>query len=266
MQSGDIGNRAERNEVEQGEKVRFLARREIIPAAQFANQRDGKQEGDPDRSQMPVRRTFIAFVEAVGIDQRCRDRKIGRTFVMVDNDHVHASLARGGKCVMGHRTAIHGHDEAAALFGNAHQRLSAGAVAFQQAVGDIMRSVDAEIAQQADQQRGTRRAVDVVVAIDGDRFAADDSLGDSLRSLVHVAEHRRIRQESAQSRVALPVEIAAFNPAGEQQLRDDVVHRQRRTVVHRHVAFAPAPGPSGQRAFDTADGAGYGVCHDVSDT
>ena len=83
----DIGDGAERDEIEQVEQLGLGAVLEKAARAQRADQRGGEQEADADRGEMAVRGA-LALVEPVGVDQRERVRQRGGAFVVVDDDHV----------------------------------------------------------------------------------------------------------------------------------------------------------------------------------
>src|SRR3546814_3747366 len=78
-------------DIEQVDEARFGPVGEEIACAQRADQRRAEQEGDADRGEMAVRGAF-GFVEAVGVDQRMRDRQRGGAIVVNDDDHVDARL------------------------------------------------------------------------------------------------------------------------------------------------------------------------------
>ncbi len=61
--------------------------------AQRSDQRCAEQERDADRGEMAVLGA-LPLVEAVGVDQRERHGKLGRAFVMIDDDHVDSGIAR----------------------------------------------------------------------------------------------------------------------------------------------------------------------------
>ena len=88
LEPGDIGDGAERDEIEQVEDLRLGERLEEAAAAKLAQQRDAEQERHADRGEMAVRRAVRALVEPVGVDQRIGDGKQARALVMVDDDHV----------------------------------------------------------------------------------------------------------------------------------------------------------------------------------
>ena len=245
MQRGDIGDGAQRDHIEQREQVRLLAIGEETPLAQRTDQRDRQQKGDADRGEMPMRGGLVFLVEPVGIDQRDRLRKIGAAFVVIDHDHVDPCRMRHTQRLMRHGTAIDRDDQAGARLAQLDQRFARGAIAFEQAVGDVIARLDTQFAQEADQQRGTRRPIDVVIAIDGDRFARDDRLGNPVGGNVHIAEQRWIGQEIAQGRLAMPFDIGGLDTARKQQLADDIV-AQRRLGTQFHIAAAPTPCAAGE--------------------
>ena len=200
---------------------------EEAAAAQLAEQRDAEQEGHADRGEMAVRGAVRALVEPVGIDHaRCATGKQARALVMVDDDHVEPGglgfLERFERL----RAAIDADRDARAARLQLDQRLARRAVALHQPVGDVDHRLRAEPPQQQHEQGRAGRAVDVIIAEDRDRLAALDRVGEPLRALVHVLEAGRIGQEVADRRVAVAGKIVARDPAGEQQLVDQRVHRR----------------------------------------
>ena len=88
LQARDVGDGAERDEVEQVEDLGLGQRFEHAAAPHFPQQRNPEQKGHADRREMAVRRPVRILVEPVGIDQRVRRRKLARALVMIDDDHV----------------------------------------------------------------------------------------------------------------------------------------------------------------------------------
>ncbi len=155
-----------------------------------------------------------------------------------------------GKRLEGHRAAIDRDDQARSLGAEPHQRLAARPVSLEQAIGDIVPGLEAQIAQQADQQRGAGRAVDVVIAEDRHPLLRQHRLGQPVRCNVHVAEDRRIGEKLAQHRGPLLGQIFPRHAATEQQLVDDAIEMSGQAFADFHVAGAPAPGLSGKRGRD----------------
>ena len=131
---------------------------------------------------------------------------------MIDHDHVDPRIARGGQRLVRHRAAIDRDDQARSLFAQLHQRLSTGAVAFQQPVRDIIVRLAPEHAEQADQQSGGRCSIDIVIAVDGDLLARQDGLCEPIGGNLHILEDRRVGQESGQFRIALALQGIQYEP------------------------------------------------------
>ncbi len=255
-QLGDVGDRAQSNDVEQVDQPGFGAAIEPAPPTQGADQRGTEQEGDADRRQMPVRGPF-AFVEAVGVDQGQRPGKFGGAFVVIDDDHI--GLRFGGHVERLERlsAAIDGDDQVGAVAFEPDERFARGAVSLHQPVGDIGAGVVAELADQQDEERGGGRAVDVVIAEHHDGFARRYGVGQPLGGTVHVAKDRRVGHEAANRRGAVRVEVFAGAAAGQQQLGNQVVGRET-GIARIGREPAPVPGLAEDRAFDVEDEAGHG--------
>lgn len=114
---------------------------------------------------------------------------------------------------MRHGSAIDRDDQLATLAAQPDERLARRPIPFEQAIGDIGLALDTQAAQQAQEQRGTGRPVDVVIAIDRDALARDDRIGKPACGKVHVTEDRGIGQEIAQRGPTMAFEIVVRNPA-----------------------------------------------------
>ena len=119
---------------------------------------------------------------------------------MVDDDNVDSGRLRHRQGLEGLGAAIDGDDERGAALGDPHQRFARGAVTLHQPVGDIGLGLEAELAEQADQQGRRGRAVHVVIAEDRDRLLRRDGVGEPFGRLVHVAKDGRVGHEAAQGR------------------------------------------------------------------
>ena len=73
--------------------------------------------------------------------------------------------------------------------GERADRLDVRAVAFEDAVGDMHQRIEPARAQEQGEQRRGGRAVDVIVAEDGDALAALHGVGDALGGRLHRIEH-----------------------------------------------------------------------------
>ena len=94
LQARDIGDGAERDEIEQVDDLRLGKRLEEAAAAQLAQQRNAEQERHADRGEVPVRGAVRALIEPVRIDQRDGDGEQAGALVVVDDDHVEPGSAR----------------------------------------------------------------------------------------------------------------------------------------------------------------------------
>ena len=111
------------------------------------------------------------IVLAVGIDQRQRLRQRLRGLVVIEHDHVEAEPARELERLAADRSAIDRHDKLGAFGGEVRYRLRVGAVALGHPVGDVDDRLAAAGGQIFAEERRAARAIDVVVAEDGDALA-----------------------------------------------------------------------------------------------
>ncbi len=120
-----------------------------------------------------------------------------------------------------------------------------------------MMGCEAALAQIARQKRGRGGAIDVVVAENGDAFAARHRVGDAFRRLLHGGQHMRIGHRMLDGRIEergdrVGLDIAAGKDARQKfgklvALRD--VERAHGAALVEPVA----PSPSGRRVFDAKE-------------
>ena len=135
---------------------------------------------------------------------------------MIEHDHVKAEPARELEWLAADSPAIDRHDEPHAFGGEIRYRLGARAIALGHAVGDVDDRFATAGVQIFAEQRRAARAVDVVVAKDGDALAALDRLPQPLSRRLHVAQAIRVRHQVAQARVEMAVNRLRRNaPPGE---------------------------------------------------
>jgi hypothetical protein len=249
LQARDVGHGTERDEVEQIEDLRFGERLENAAAPQLPEQGDAEQEGHADRREVAMRRAVLALVEPVGIDQRIGERKLAGALVMVDDDHIQARISRFFQRVERLRAAINADGDACAFRLQFDERFARWAVTLHQPVGDIDHRLGAEPPEQQHEQRGAGRAVDVVIAEDGDRLALLHGVGEPPGALVHVRETAGVGEEVADPRVTVTGEVLARHAAGEQQVVNQRVHSQPRLGRP-----SPAPGLAAHGSFDVEGG------------
>ena len=249
LQASDVGDRAQRDEVEEVEHVRLFAGLEKPAPAKFAHQRDAEQEGHSDRGDMAVGGADFAFVEAVGVDHRHRHREQRGALVMIDDDHVEPGRRGLVERLERLRAAIDRDHQARTALLEADERRARRAIAFHQPVGDVGLRLDAQLAEHEDEQRRAGRAVDVVIAEDGDALLRLDRVRQPARTLVHVLERRRIWQEIADPRVAVPRQVFTTDSSRQQQLVDQSVEAPN--IIGAIVGRPPpAPRLAADRSFD----------------
>jgi hypothetical protein len=173
---------------------------------------------------------------------------------MVDHDDVEAELARLRQRLVAGGAAIDGDEEACPSRGERANRLGIGAVAFEQAIGDVDDGTEAAMVQIPPEQRRRCRSIDVIVAQDGDRFAAT-RLADAVARGAHAGERVRIRHQRAHRRIEEACDLVHLDPAtGEnarQQLGYIVVALCDRERARRVSLVEPvAPSAPASRALD----------------
>ena len=155
--------------------------------------------------------------------------------MVVDDDDVGAERCGACERLGARRPAVDRHDEAGALGDERLDRRRVGAVALEQAVGDIDARCDAVMGEEAAQQRGGRGAVDVVVAEQRHRLALLHRVGEARGRRVHVAQRAGI---------------------GHQRLERRVEHR--RHVVERDAARGEHAPQKLRQSVPLADGGRHG--------
>ena len=187
-----VAHGSERHEVEQAEKVGLDTIRVVAVAAECTRGGDQEQKDDTGRSQMPLAGEIVL---PVGIEDGEGRRKQLVGLVMVDNDHLRAARVGSLDGRAGRGAAIDGDDEGRTLLGKRGERGRRRPVAFGEAVGDVGRRRLPVGAQEALDQRHGRRAINIVVAEDGDRLGSADGAGEALRAPLHVLKACGVRQE-----------------------------------------------------------------------
>ena len=138
-QRDDVGDGAERDEIEQVKQVRRVAAGEPAAGPQRPDDGDRQQERHADRREMAERRAAI-LVEAARIDHGERGGEGGRRLVMVDDDDRDARVVRRTKRVEPLRPAVDGDDQRRAARRQRGHRGGGGPVALEQPVGGCTRA------------------------------------------------------------------------------------------------------------------------------
>ena len=160
---------------------------------------------------------------------------------MVDDDDLKSGGLGLRKRVICHCTAIDGHDQTAAPCADADKGLTRRAITLHQPVGDVITRIKTQHTQQADEQRRTGRAIDVIVPIDGDLFARLDRLRQTQCSMLHILEYRWVGHEVANGRVTVSFDIVPVNAARHKQLGHQIVRFEIR-ITPIGATAAPMPG------------------------
>jgi hypothetical protein len=190
--------------------------------------------------------------------------------MMVDHHHVEAELARLRNWLVAGGAAVDGDEERRAARGQRPHRLHVGAVALEQAIRNVDDRLAPAMTQVARERRRRGRAVDVVVAEDGDGFPADDRVGKPRRRCRHVRQHIGIRHQCPYRRIEKGRDLVDLDATpGEdarQQLGHVVVALRDRERTRRTALVEPVtPGAPAHRALDAEEEAPrrawrYGQC------
>ena len=170
----------------------------------------------------------------LGLISAMRDREQARALVMVDDDHVEPGRLGLLERLERLRAAIDADRDARAARLQLDQRLARRAIALHQPVGDVDDRLGAEPAQQQHQQRRAGRAVDVIIAEDGDRLAALDRVGEPLARPCPCPGSRTGRAGSRGS-------------SGRGGGRGRRARRRARAAARRPARPCRAPGSAGRR-------------------
>ena len=106
--------------------------------------------------------------------------QLGARLVVVGDDQLDAQLAGQGRLFHAGDAAIHGDDQLGPVGGQAADGLGVQPVAFVDAMGDVVAGLGAEQFQAEPEDGRAADAVDVVVAVDGDRPPGRDRVEDPL--------------------------------------------------------------------------------------
>ena len=105
---------------------------------------------------------------------------------MVDDDDGHAEPPRFRQRLEAGGAAIDGDQQRRALGGERAHCVRVGAIALEQAVGNMDQRIEPAMAQMPGEQRRRGRAVDVVVAEDRDLLAPHRSFRNALGGRLHL--------------------------------------------------------------------------------
>ena len=198
-QRRDIGHRAERDMMQHAEQIRLrpFAGPESA-AAQFAIDRDQRHQHEADGGEITEAGKIVGPVR---IHQRIDLGQFVAALVVIDDDDGHAELSRFRQRLEAGGAAIDRHQQRRALARQHPHGFDIGAVAFEDAVGNVDQRIEPAMAQMPGQQRRRGRAVDVVVAEDRDLLAARGRVRDALGRGFHLRHGVGIGHQFADGRI-----------------------------------------------------------------
>ena len=256
LERDHVGDGAQRHQIEQAEEVGLGALgRPKTARTQHAVERHDGHEHQPDGGQVAELRKVV---EAIGIDHGERGRQLLVGQMMVDHHHVETELARLRQRLVAAGAAIDGDQQRRALGGERAHRLHVGAVAFEQAIGDVDDRHKPALAQVA-RQRGRRgRAVDIVIAEDRDGFPTPDRIGQAYRRRRHAGEQVGIGHQRPHRRIEEGCDLLDRDPAPGEDARQKLGHvvvalRNRERARGALLVEPVAPGTAADRALDAEE-------------
>ena len=180
-QRDNIGDGAE------ADKIRKL--RKQLRHLLFGRKRADQFERDADAG--PVLE-FARAIAAVRVDHRFGARQMGADLVVVGHNEFHAKVIDVFRFFQRGNAVIHGDDQLDAVLKQTVDRLAVQAVALAVAVGDVAHHIRADHFKIKIQQRRSRDAVRVIVAVNRDALPCVQRKLDRLHGLVHIADGKRI--------------------------------------------------------------------------
>ncbi len=136
--------------------------------AQSAIERDERHEDDARGAEIAEAGEVVL---TVGVNERRRFRQRLRGLMVIEHDHIKAKLARDLERLAADGSAVDRHHERRASRGEILNGFDIGAIALGHAVGDVDDRLQPAGVQIFGQQRRAARAVDIVIAEDGDLLA-----------------------------------------------------------------------------------------------
>ena len=143
--------------------------------------------------------------------------------MVIEHDHVEAKPACDLERLMTDSAAVDGHHERRAARGETLNCLDIGAVTLGHTVGDMDDRLQPTGLQIFAQQRRAARAIDVVVAEDGDLLMAHDRTPKALRSRGHIAQAVGVRHQIAEARREMTIDRVRQDAAPCKDAREQIV-------------------------------------------
>ena len=177
--------------------------------------------------------------------------------MVIEYDDVEAEFFGQRERLEADDAAVNGDDEARALRRERPHRLAIGAIALDDAVGDMDDGLAAAVPQELRQQRGACGAIDVVVAKDGDLLLSPHGVDKPRDRRLHVLQGKRVGHQIAQRRIEIALDLVQPDPSPGQHPRHhvalpaDLRNRQRPRLAR---AIEPgAPRAIEKRALDVEE-------------
>jgi len=179
--------------------------------------------------------------------------------MVVQHDDVEAEVAGDGEGLVADGPAIHGDQQRGALAGEHADGVGVGAVALEDAVGDVQqrfgRPGGAPI---VDQQRRRAGAVDVIIPEDRDLLASLDGVRHAGERLVHGGQRRGVGHQLADRRIEVTRRLGHAHAAPGENAGEQIVdpmrlgQRQRGRLARRIEPRPPRSAEDG--VFDAEEG------------
>ncbi len=178
--------------------------------------RPGQLEGHSGPAQAGER---IATSGQAGMDDRFSVGQFIRGAVVIGNDQLQAQSA--GKLCFGDagNPAIDGNDQRRVGVGDLLQSFLVEAIAFVQAIGDMIMDIGVQQAEAADEDGGGRDTVGIVVTVDHDPLPLGNGRGNPLGGLRHARQFVGWDQVG-QPRIEEVRRLAGGDTSADQQLSD----------------------------------------------
>ena len=173
-------------------------------------------QNEPDRGEMAQPREVV---RPVRIYQRIDFRQFFAGLVMVDDDDRHAKLPRFRQRLDTGGAAIDGDEQRGALSSQRAHRLDVGAIALEDAVGDVDQGIEPAMAQMPGQQRRRGRTVDVVIAEDRDLLGARGRIRNAPRRRLHRRHGMGIGHQLADGLIEKILDLVDPDIAARQHAR-----------------------------------------------
>jgi len=197
------------------------------------------------------------IILAIGIDDGDGRGQRAADLVVVEHDDIGSGLVGRGDRRRAVGATVDGDDELRAARGEVAHRVGIGAVAFEDAVGDVDLGFDAVVGEKTLEQCRRRGAVDVVVAEDGDPLAPPHRFRDTRRRASHVGQAGGIWQQVTDRRVEETRRVVCQDTAAGQHAGDQIASALALRDRERHHLLAIGkpvfPGQPGRRAADVEE-------------